>query len=43
MHENPGKIKIGKTLALNAGAAVYGRAAIIEVNMGKIKSVKFVK
>jgi len=45
MHENQGKCKIGKTLVVNPGAAVDGRAAIIEFDegRGKVKSVRFVK
>jgi len=44
-HENQGKCKIGKTLVVNPGAAVDGRAAIIDFDKkrGKIKSVRFVK
>ena len=45
MHENWGKCKVGKTLLINPGAAVDGRAALIDfdVKKGKVKSVKFVK
>ncbi|MBU2576634.1 MAG: metallophosphoesterase [Nanoarchaeota archaeon] len=45
IHENFGKCKIGKTLVVNPGAAIDGRATIIDFDMdkAKIKSVKFVK
>ena len=44
IHENQGKCKIGKTLVVNPGAAVDGRAAIIDFDevKGRIKSVRFV-
>jgi Icc-related predicted phosphoesterase len=45
MHENQGKVKIGKTLVVNPGAAYDGQAAIIDfdVEKGRIKKVEFVK
>jgi len=45
MHEYQGKTKIGKTLVVNPGAVVDGKGAIIDFdeNVGKVKSVKFVK
>lgn len=48
IHESWGKDKIGKTIAVNPGAAHEGRAAIIELSenkegKGKVKSVKFAK
>jgi len=45
MHENQGKIKIGKTLVVNGGAAVAGECAIIDFDAekGRIKKVDFVK
>ena len=45
MHENQGKVKIGKTLVVNGGAAADGECAIIDFDEGKgrVKSVKFVK
>tara|TARA_Y100000310_G_scaffold85798_1_gene82630 strand:- start:13445 stop:14296 length:852 start_codon:yes stop_codon:yes gene_type:complete len=44
-HENQGKCKIGNTIVINPGAAVNGKAAIIDFNeeKGKVVSVKFVK
>lgn len=41
IHESFGKIKIGKTLIINIGAACEGRAAILELN-GKPK-IRFIK
>lgn len=45
IHENQGKCKIGKSLVINTGAAIDGKAAIIDFDekKGKVKSVKFVK
>jgi Icc-related predicted phosphoesterase len=37
MHENPGKIRIGKTVVVNPGAAVDGRAALIELTDKQVK------
>jgi Icc-related predicted phosphoesterase len=42
MHENPGKIRIGKTVVVNPGAAIDGRAAIITLTDKQVK-VKFLK
>ena len=36
MHENPGKIKIGRTLVVNPGPAFEGRYAIITIKNKKI-------
>lgn len=45
MHENQGKAKLGKTLVVNPGAAVDGKAAIVEIgeNKGKVKNVRFLR
>lgn len=45
MHENYGRAKIGKTIVVNPGAAVEGKAAIIEIDeeKGKVKNVEFIK
>ena len=43
MHESLGKDKIGKTILVNPGAAHEGKAAIIELDKGKVKKIKFVK
>lgn len=45
IHENQGKCKIGKTIVVNPGAAIDGRAAIIDFDekKGRIKSIKFVE
>lgn len=44
-HENPGKAKLGKTIVINPGAAVDGRAAIVDIDeeKGKVKNVRFVR
>jgi Icc-related predicted phosphoesterase len=42
IHENPGKIRIGKTVVVNPGAAVDGRAALITLTDKQVK-VKFLK
>lgn len=44
-HENPGKDKLGKTIVLNPGAAVDGKAAVVEIDdgKGKVKNIKFIK
>jgi len=44
-HENQGKCKIGKTLVVNTGAAMDGKAALIyfDEKKAKVKSIKFVK
>jgi len=41
MHENPGKIRIGKTIVVNPGAAMDGRAALIELTDKHIR-VRFI-
>ena len=45
VHENQGKHMIGKTLVVNPGAAVDGKAAIIDFNEkhNKVEKVKFLK
>ena len=45
MHENYGRAKIGKTIVVNPGAAVEGKAAIIEIDeqKGKVKKIEFLK
>ena len=43
MHENPGKTRIGKTILINPGAACDGKAAIIEINEGKISKIRFLR
>jgi len=43
IHESWGKDKIGKTILINPGAVHEGKGAIIEIDKGKIKKVKFVK
>jgi hypothetical protein len=44
MHENPGIIKLGKTVVVNPGPANEGRAAVIKIDLErkKIKSVKLI-
>ena len=41
MHEHQGKKKLGKTWIVNTGAAYLGKYAIIEIENGKVKDVKF--
>lgn len=43
MHENQGSCKIGKTTIINTGAAYEGKAALIELEEERIKSVKFLR
>lgn len=43
MHEALGKDKLGKTILVNPGAAHEGKAAIIEIDNGKIGKIKFIK
>ena len=43
MHENQGICKIGNSTIVNPGAALEGKAAIIDIENKKIKSVRFVK
>ena len=43
IHESWGKDKIKKTTLINPGAAHEGKAAIVELDEGKVKNVKFVR
>ena len=45
MHENQGKCKIGKTVAVNTGAALDGKCVVVDFDTekGKVKSIKFVR
>ena len=45
MHENQGKCKINATLVVNPGAALEGKAAIIDFDekMKRVLSVRFVR
>jgi Icc-related predicted phosphoesterase len=45
LHENQGKIKIRETTVLNTGAALDGKAAVIEFDekKGKIKKIRFIR
>ncbi len=43
IHESWGKDKIGETVLVNPGAAHEGKAAIIELNDGKIGKIKFIR
>lgn len=43
MHENQGKQRLGKTWIVNPGAALDGKAALIEIDKDKIKNIKFLK
>lgn len=43
IHEGMGKQKLGRTMLVNPGSAHEGKAAIIELNEGKVKSVKFIR
>ncbi len=45
IHENQGKVGIGKAIVVNPGAAYEGKAAIIDFdeNKGKIEKIKFVR
>jgi Icc-related predicted phosphoesterase len=43
MHEYQGIKKLGKTLIIATGAARDGKAAIIEIEKERIKSIKFIK
>lgn len=43
IHESAGKDKIGKTILVNPGAVYEGKAAIIEINVGKIRKIRFLK
>ena len=43
IHESWGKDRIGKTILVNPGAVHEGKAAIVEINDGKIGKIKFLK
>lgn len=43
IEEGKGKQKLGKTIAVNCGSIHHGEGAIIELDKGKVKKVKFVK
>ncbi len=45
IHENQGKIKIGKTTVVNTGAACEGKAALIDFDeeKGRVKNIKFIQ
>jgi len=43
MHESQGTKKLGKTIVINPGPAYEGKAALIELEGQKIKSIKFIK
>jgi len=41
IHESLGKDKLKRTIIINPGAVHEGKAAIVEINEGKIKKIKF--
>ncbi len=43
MHENQGTCKIGKTIVINPGAALEGKAAMINFDekKGKVEKIRF--
>ena len=41
--EGMGKDKIGKTILMNPGEAHEGKAAVIEIDKGKVKKIKFIR
>lgn len=43
MHEYQGLRKLGKTSIINVGEGGKGKAAIIEIDKGKIKNIKFIR
>jgi len=43
IHESAGEDKLGKTILVNPGAVHEGKAAIIELDEGKVRKVKFIK
>lgn len=43
IHEGMGKQRIGKTWAVNPGSAHEGKGAIIDIEAGKVKNVKFIR
>ena len=45
LHENQGKVKIGKTTVINTGSAQEGKAALIDFDekKGRIKNIRFIR
>ncbi len=43
IHESFGEDKIGRTTLINPGAAHEGKAAVVELDKGKIRKIKFIK
>ena len=43
MHEYQGLKKLGGTSIINVGDGAEGKAAVIEIDEGKVKSVKFIR
>jgi hypothetical protein len=43
IHEGMGKQRLGRTMLVNPGSAHEGQAAVIELDEGKVKSVKFIR
>ena len=43
VHEAKGKDKLGRTILINPGAAHEGKAAVVELDNGKVKKVKFIR
>lgn len=43
IHEGMGKQKLGRTTLVNPGSAHEGQASVIEIDEGKVKSVKFIR
>lgn len=43
MHEYQGVKKLGKTLIINPGAAIDGKAVVIDIEKDRIKKIKFLK
>jgi Icc-related predicted phosphoesterase len=43
MHEYQGMKKLGKTIVINPGPAYNGKAALIDIEDKKVKSIKFLK
>ncbi|MFH1501272.1 MAG: metallophosphoesterase [archaeon] len=43
MHENQGKQKVGRSWVVNTGAAYEGKAAIIDLDGKRVKSIKFLR
>ena len=42
-HENQGKANMKKTIIVNAGPTGKGKAAIIDIEKGKVKNIKFLR